>query len=337
MPTLPLVTNPAPADVDAPRGVIAPGGYEWWYFEAHDPVADVRVTALLFDGNPFHPGYLRRYAWYRRFPTRVSPPLPSEFPGVFVRVYEKGFVVWRAVRHHAPGACRVTERGITVGDDGFTRSADGSMRLTIRGAVDLTFGPKGSPAPTTATAPGLYTMAEGFSVRQPHGWIVSNPLCSASGEVTVRDRPARFDGLGYQDHNFGAEPVHLAAKRWFWSCAWIDDRAHVVAEAVPTRGPSRGVQLIGADTPGSAVWDGRTRWRIPYPTIIDFGDALRLDEPRIVESMPIMAQLRYRARVGGVMTTAMAHVVEPGRASLPVVSRVVEKLMISRVPSASSF
>lgn len=329
MPTLPLVTHPAPANVDAPRGVIAPGGYEWWYFEAHDPVADVRVTAIMFDGNPFHPGYLRRYAWYRRFPTRVAPPLPREFPGVFLRVYEKGLVVQCAMRQYELGACRANETGVTVGEDGFTRAADGAMRLTIHKAIDLTFRPK-EATDLTSSEPRLHTMAAGFSVREPHGWVVSNPLCIASGDVTVRDRPVRFDGFGYQDHNFGAEPVHLAAKRWFWSCAWIGDRAHVAVEAVPVRGRSRGVHLLGVDVPGSAAWYGRTSLRIPYPTVIDFGDALRLDEPRVVESLPIMAQLCYRARVGGVITTAVAHVVEPGRANLPVVSRVVEKLMIPR-------
>ncbi|MDQ3441281.1 MAG: hypothetical protein M3478_13120 [Planctomycetota bacterium] len=329
MPTLPLLANPAPADVDAPRRVMAPGGYEWWYFEAHDPVADLRVTALLSDGNPFHPAYVRRYAWYRRFPTRVLPPMPGEYPCVFLRVYERGDVVQGGMWQYEPGACHATETGVTVGSDGFTRAADGTMRLTIRGTVDLTFRPKLAPAPK------VYTMAAGTSVREPHGWIVSNPNCATSGDVTVRGRPVRLDGFGYQDHNYGAEPVSLAARRWFWGCVWLDDRAHVVAEAVPSHVPSRGVILLDTNTPGSAVWDGRTRLRVPYPTMIDFGETLRLDEPRVVESLPVMAQLRYRARVNGVTTTAVAHVVEPGRANIPIVSRVIEKVMISRAPHAT--
>ena len=317
--------NPDPADVDAPRRIIAPGGYQWWYFEAHDPVADLRVTAILFDGNVFHPRYLRRYAWYRRFPTNRLPPVPSEFPGAFVRVYDKGVRVVDLMREYEPGACHATETGVTIGDDGFTRADDGSLRLTIRDALDLTFQPK------QQTPPRPHTLGDGVSVREPHGWIVSNPSCAISGDVIVRDTPTRIDGFGYQDHNFGAEPVHLAAKRWFWSCVWLDERSYVVAEVVPTRGPSRGVQLLDADTPGSAVWEGRSKLRIPYPTMIDFGNALRLDEPRVVEALPVMVQLRYRAQLGGVTTTALAHVVEPGRASVPLVSRLLETLMITRV------
>jgi len=41
-------------------------------------------------------------------------------------------------------------------------------------------------------------------------------------------------------------------------------------------------------------------------------------------------QLRYRARVGDVTTTAVAHVVEPGRAAWPVVARVFERLIHDR-------
>ncbi len=321
MPTLPLLANPAPTDLDAPRRVLAPGGYEWWFFETHDPVADVRVMAILFDGNPFHPGYLRRYAWYRRFPTRCAPPVPADCPGVFVRVYAKGKLAHNAMRQAEPGACRVTETGVTVGPDGFTRSPDGAMRLTIGGAVDLTFHPK------RPSAPKLHVMAPGASVAEPHGWIVSNPSCAVFGTVTVGDRPVQFDGMGYQDHNYGAEPVSLVARRWFLGYVWLDDRPLVVAEFVPRRGPGSGVHLLDFPTPGSAMWAGRTALRIPYPTMIDFGDALRLDEPRVIDTSPLLVQLRYRARIGDVTTSALAHVVEPGRATIPVIGHVLDRLM----------
>jgi carotenoid 1,2-hydratase len=330
VPTLPLLlAELAPTDADAPRHVTAPGGYEWWYFEAHDPVADLRVTAILFDGNPFHPGYLRRYAWYRRFPTRLRPPLPREYPCTFVRVYEKGEPAGGGMWQYDPGACRATRGGVRVGPDGFTRLPNGSMRLTVRRSIDLTFAPKAA----SATAPHVYEMARGASVVAPHGWIVSNPMCAVAGEVMVRGRSVRFDGLGYQDHNFGAEPVSLVARRWFWGCAWIGEHAHVVAEVVGRREQSWGVRWIDATTLGSATWGGRTSLRVPYPTVVDFGDALRLDEPRVVESLPIFVQLRYRAQVNGVTTTALAHVVEPGRAAWPVVGSLYERLIERRAGS----
>jgi hypothetical protein len=325
VPTLPLLSKPADdAEPDGPRIVVAPGGYQWWYFEALDPVADVRVTAILFDGNPFYPQYLRRYAWYRRFPTRFAPPLPLEYPGVMVRVCEKGKVIRRMMRADAPGACRPLDGAVRVGGDGFSTMPDGALRLTIAGVVDLTFRPKQASAPP----PYVQQLACGTSVLEPHGWVIANPLCAVEGQVTVDDRAMQFNGLGYQDHNFGAEPVHLATRRGFWACAWLDDAAHVVAEVVPRRGQSWGVRLIGSTAIGSATWNARTALRVPYPTMIDFGDDLRLDEPRVIESTPVLVQLRYRARVGDVTTTALAHVVEPGRAAWPIVGRFFEWMII---------
>lgn len=326
VPTLPLLTAPA-VDVnpDAPRVVAAPGGYQWWYFEAHDPVADVRVTAILFDGNPFHPQYLRRYAWYRRFPTRLAPPVPLEYPGVFVSVYEKGQPVHRSMRAGDRRECRAMAGAVRLGGDGFSTMPDGSLQLKIGGTVDLTFRPK-----IAGTTPQVIELAQGVSVREPHGWVVSKPHCTVEGRLALGDRAIPFNGLGYHDHNFGAEPVHLAARRWFWACAWMDDGARIVAEVVPTRGQSHGVRLIGSEALGSAAWNERTRLRIPYPTMIDFGDDLRLDEPRVIESTPILVQLRYRASVGGVTTTALAHVVEPGRVAWPFVGRALERFIVHR-------
>jgi carotenoid 1,2-hydratase len=330
VPTLPLIANPAPVDADAPRRVTAPGGYEWWYFEAHDPVADVRVTAILFDGNPFHPGYLRRYAWYRRFPTRLRPPLPREYPGAFVRVYENGERTGGGMWQYEPGFCRADDAGVNFGADGFARTPDGLMKLTIRRALDLTFTPKA--APNATDKPRVHELARGASVAATHGWVVSNPSCVVTGAVTSRGQVVPFNGLGYQDHNFGAEPVSLGARRWFWACAWLDDRPLVAAEVVPTGGTSWGVQLMDTRSIGSATWAGRTRLRVPYPTMVDFGDALRLDEPRVIEATPILVQLRYRAQVDGLATTALAHVVEPGRAGWPVVGHVFERF-IARAPA----
>jgi hypothetical protein len=231
-----------------------------------------------------------------------------------------------------PGTCRVTDGSVTVGGrgDGFTRAADGAMRLTIGGALDLTFRPN---RPTAA--PKLHAIAPGVSVAEPHGWIVSNPACGVSGNVTVGGRAVAFDGIGYQDHKYGAEPILFVARRWFLGYAWLDDRPLIVAEFVPRQGPATGVRLLDSPAPGSATWDGRTAARIPYPTMIDFGDALRLDDPRVVDSTPLLVLLRYRARVGSVTTTALAHVVEPGRANVPLVGRLLEKLMFTRRRSSS--
>ena len=59
MPMLPMLSEPPLAD--AWHEVTAPGGYEWWYFDAEDDRQDVQVVAILLEGFVFHPGYLREY------------------------------------------------------------------------------------------------------------------------------------------------------------------------------------------------------------------------------------------------------------------------------------
>jgi len=324
VPTLPLLATPAdPTDIDAPRHVAAPGGYEWWHFEAFDPVADLRVSATLFDGNPFHPGYLYRYAAYRRFPTRVRPPVPSEYPAVSLAIYRHGRCKAHQDWRHPPGSCTATPASVRIGRDGFARLEDGGVRLTIGQLADLTF------HPTTLAAPRLRTFAPAVSVRDGHGWVVSNPACAVEGDLKVGRRHVKFDGVGYQDHQWGAEPIALAARRWFWACTWLQGRAVVVTEVVPMTGASAGPRIIDAEESGSAAWDARTAWRMPIPSSVDFGNALRLDTPYVVESSPVSAQLYYRARVGGgAATTALAHVVEPGRAGWPVVGPMLKPYVI---------
>src|SRR5215203_1319421 len=86
--TLELLQHPAIAD--AWHNVTAPGGYEWWYFDAEDVEQDRQIVAILFDGCVCHPGYLRKYFWYARRPTRVAPPLPNEYLCAYFAVYHAG-------------------------------------------------------------------------------------------------------------------------------------------------------------------------------------------------------------------------------------------------------
>src|SRR4051812_705692 len=85
MPTLPMRLTPA--NSDSPHQITSPGGYEFWSFFAHDFSRDIHVSASLFDGMTFDPKYSRRYKRYRYRPTKISPPLPSHFPGASASVF----------------------------------------------------------------------------------------------------------------------------------------------------------------------------------------------------------------------------------------------------------
>ena len=132
MPTLPLLT---PTSVpDAWHNVTAPGGYEWWYFDAHDVANDRQIVAILLDGFVFHPGYLRAYSWYQRFPTRVSPPLPRWFRCAYFAVYEHGRIVSQFMRQFpaADFVARNDRPDVVLGSNQFHRADDGTLNLRLR-------------------------------------------------------------------------------------------------------------------------------------------------------------------------------------------------------------
>jgi len=90
MPTLPLYqSNPI---ADAWHNVCAPGGYEWWYFDAEDTVNDRQIVAIFLEGFVFHPDYLRKHFAYRRNPAKHTPVLPSDYPCMYFVVYERGTI-----------------------------------------------------------------------------------------------------------------------------------------------------------------------------------------------------------------------------------------------------
>src|SRR5688572_7184639 len=151
MPTLPLMT-PTP-HADASRRISAPGGYEWWRFDASSDDGKLHLVAGLHVGHAFDPQYLRRYALYRRFPTKVRPPAPAEFCAATFALLEQGRP---ALRFIVPAAA--TTDDFTAADDGhslrlgashMSRGGDGVVRLHLRGtyhdrtiAVNLSFRPQ---------------------------------------------------------------------------------------------------------------------------------------------------------------------------------------------------
>ena len=72
MPTVPMYIQ-HPQATDASHGVFAPGGYEWWHFDAEDEKGEVRIAIDFYDGYPFEGEYISRYERYLRRPTRREP------------------------------------------------------------------------------------------------------------------------------------------------------------------------------------------------------------------------------------------------------------------------
>ena len=247
MPTLPMFDHPA--DPDAWHHVTAPGGYEWWYFDAEDVTGQFQLVAILLEGFVFHPGYLRRYARYLRRPTRTPPPVAGEYPCAYFVLYEDGKVAGQFMTQVGPSdfSAAADRPDVRVGPNRFRRADDGTLRLSLAGtpwrltwqgpkllggqelSAELTFRPR--------TPPGA--MERTFLSRRlagaEHRWVIADPLCDVTGTIVLGEKGAgdggivsgggaggrriEFAGRGYHDHNYGTAPIGPGLKRWVWGRA----------------------------------------------------------------------------------------------------------------------
>jgi carotenoid 1,2-hydratase len=354
MPTVPMLTPTAVAD--AWHAVTAPGGYEWWYFDAEAAGGgdgDLRVVAILFEGFVFHPGYLRAYARYRRRPTRVAPPLPGDFPCAYFVVY-RGSAIVAQFMTQVPAAAFIASGDrvdVTVGPNRLTTGADGALRLSLSGtpwvltgrgpralvgqtlSAELTFRPRLAHGP----------MERAFLARSwsgaDHRWVLANPLCDVTGEVTITGGagPVRLamNGRGYHDHNYGTGPIGPGLRRWMWGRVLSPEGDHALmfhlAQPRDRRDPEE-LHLVEADGFGlrelsggaaSIDWSRATAAGLRFPARVRAGP-LTLSDPQVIDASPFYLRLAYAATVRGEPATAFCEVAYPHRLRWPVLGRMIE-------------
>ena len=350
MPTLPLYT--VPPHPDAWHRVTAPGGYERWHFDAEDPAGRVRLVAVFAQGGYFQTDYLRRYARYRRRPTRHRPPVPGEYPWASFAVYEDGRPLgcWRS--RHRPGefSASAERPEVRIGPSAFGPGDGGSLRLRLAGgrlSADLRVRPQwGGP-------PHERPLLSGRRSAATHQWVLADPLCDVEGVIRIgggdasraalqdsagqgsAEREIPFAGLGYHDHHYGTAPLGLALRWRVWGRILGGGRALAFHVAHP-RDPESGddAQLITADATGvrgAAVacrvdW-GRGNLAPDCPSQLAFDNGLTLTAPRVLDPSPLGRREVYRvvydARGGGLAGTAFCEVARPPRPNWPVPGRLI--------------
>ena len=343
MTIVPMIT---PTNVaDAWHAVTAPGGYEWWYFDAED--GDVRVVAILFEGFVFHPGYLRAYGRYRRRPTRVAPPVPGDYPCAYFVVYRGNEVIGQFMARAATFSAAADRVDVAVGANRLTVDSDGALRLSLRGtpwvltgrgprtrvgqtlSAELTFRPQLGHPPMERTF-----FARGWSGAD-HRWVLANPLCDATGEIAITGgtEPVRLsiNGRGYHDHNYGTGPIGPGLRRWMWGRVLLDGHAVTFHLAQPREAADE-LHVVEADTfgvrevpcDGAAVhWSKVTGTGLRYPAAVRAG-VLSLRDPVMVEATPFYLRVAYAATVRGVAGRAFCEVAYPHRLRWPVLGRMIE-------------
>lgn len=345
MPTLPLYK---PAGVaDASHDVTAPGGYEWWYFDAEDPEYDRRLVAILLNGFIFHPGYLRAHARWNRNPTRHSPPLPHEYACAYLIVYQGDVITHQFMTQYPASqySARTDAPDVTVGPNRF-RFEGLAAKLDLSGTPwVLTWqGPKLltdrkleaqlSFTPRISCPPQERIFLSKELSGADHHWIVANPLCDVRARINCGDDSIDFRGMGYHDHNYGTAPIGPGLHRWLWGRILFGDSAYTFHYAHPKDStlPDE-VHLLEADMRGmrelpiktvESEWTESSSWHLKYPRVLKFDDAVELSHPRVIDSSPFYLRLLFTARVRERRGTAFCELAYPHRLRWPILGRMIE-------------
>jgi hypothetical protein len=265
VPIIPLFNSPP--NPDAWHRVRAPGGYEWWHFDAEDSQSDRQLIVNFYDGYIFDPVYQRRYAQYLRHPTQNAPPLPSEFPCVQFALYENGKS--RFDKKFTTGKFLGSDDSpaLTIGDNRVEKIGS-ALRLTLRDeslSAQISFTPKFSHAPLNVE----------------NHWIVVDPLCDVDAKIQLSGEAVEFRGRGFRDHRFGAEPPPLFTQGRVLledaMCAFVISPSPI---------------LIEADASG-----------IRQTQIIQLDEVLSLSNPRSLDSMQMIYDAVWRGRRGKAFCT----------------------------------
>jgi carotenoid 1,2-hydratase len=321
---------------DAWHRVVAPGGYEWWYFDAQDREGSVFVVATFHAGPAFHPEYLRRFALYQRKPTRHAPPLPMEYCAFHLGVYENGRRCGGFTAQYPESEFVASTSGceVAIGPNKVTPEA-GGLRVHVEGPADLsaqlTFQPRLAHPP----AEQIY-LSRHPSYSDHHFWVIANPLCQVDGQITLPSgRTIELSGLGYHDHAYGTGPLAMGLRRWIFGRVLQENGA--IAFQITTPRELDGVEqahLFMADSAAAGTvatppitWgaDRFTRWGLSYPSGMDMGRTLILREPRVLDSSAFGVRLEYNAFVDGEAATAFCRIVYPHRLSSRLLGWLIER------------
>lgn len=334
---------------DAWHNVTAPGGYEWWYFDAEDPQTGTHIVAILLEGFVFHPGYLRKYGSFLKKPNRRTPPVAGDFPCSYFVVYQGGKIRKQFMVQHRPEQFEASpdRPEVRIGPNRLRQTDDGVYRLTLRGTPwKLTGrGPQLLKGETLSAQLSFTPRTPGLAEREfftpqlsgaDHRWVLAAPRCDVLGTIDLGDgEELAFGGHGYHDHNFGTAPIGPGLKRWLWGRVMVGEHVTAFHYAKPRDAslPDE-VHLLrigpdGVDESAPAVtcdWSRKSSWRLAYPQSCSFGGdgGLHLSDPELVDSAPFYMRLTYRAQTPMGQGRAFCEVAYPHRLRWPVLGRMVE-------------
>jgi carotenoid 1,2-hydratase len=281
MPTLPLLQTPS--NPDAWHQVRAPGGYEGWYFDAHDFSTGLRLTGSIGAGCRFEGLYKSSYQRYQKHPTKNPPPIPEDFPILEFAILKQDQLAAAARSQDASPLIASTDRlAIQLPSNQLTSDGD-SFRLQLKtdnAAAQLLFTPVHSPAQRFSITPK--------ALAEKHHWNAV-PFCQVTGTISQAGAQTPFNGMGCLEHRLGTLPVPLALRRGIVGRVLSSDRA-LIFHAFETQGtpPRQQAELIELSTTSAKTLATAASIHWPRlsnaPRTLAFDQHLSITHPRLLQA-----------------------------------------------------
>lgn len=192
------------------------GSYEWWYFDAISYDGRTALVIIFYEGIPFSPQYNRAI---QNVNNRQASP--EYYPAVSISIYHQGEPVYYSLVEYRPEDVEFHSDAVSVkiGPHRFDQQIQNdklNYSLSLREQQ-----PNGDALEVDLEFEGLQTSGNLLNEGDGdyHIWNLVQPSAEVSGRINIsgfRSYDLIFEGSGYHDHNYGAEPMKNAFRDWYW-------------------------------------------------------------------------------------------------------------------------
>jgi carotenoid 1,2-hydratase len=201
-----------------------PGAYEWWYFDALDPVSGYGIVVILYDGLLFSPDYHEA--------VRSGLQGTAEHhPGFSLSIYRDDETIFYSLASYIKDTTHFGDvnEPVQIGSNRVvSEMLDGKLIYHVHIDETLPSGLKAngmlsfeSPHVTTRSQLGNLQSHHRWNLVQPNSMVNGQVMLSKSGRII---ETCSFVTRGYHDHNIGLRPLKSDFDEWYWGRIHIGDK-----------------------------------------------------------------------------------------------------------------
>ncbi len=199
------------------------GAYEWWYFDALDPISGYGIVVIFYDGLLFSPDYH----------TSVKMGVNDtaiHHPGFSLSIYNADKTIFYSLASYSQNKSKFggSTEPVQIGKNR-VEVVMNSNQLVFNVHIDeiLPSGLRANGLLRFESLPSSSRSVSG-STNSPHKWNLIQPGALAKGEVIISHKERKidtclFDTKGYHDHNIGLRPLEYDFDEWYWGRVHIGD------------------------------------------------------------------------------------------------------------------